>query len=72
MTSLEAIDVVRNMLLEHRQSHVNWKEYYEKFPEKEALYVTSAGDKVRQIKMISEHDEALEALDIIWAGLKPE
>jgi len=67
MTRKEAIEVIDYLLTYHRQTHVNWLEFFIKNPRKDIEYIHTAGDAKHQRNCIASYDKALRALDVLKA-----
>jgi hypothetical protein len=59
------IDLIRTIINAHRETHVRWKNYYEKNPDEEAKYGDYSGNCAHQQVCIDEYDLILGALDTL-------
>ena len=65
MVTEEAIDLIERLLIAHRQTHVNWLNFYVRCPEQGEVFVSGAGSLQDQKDAIADYDEALEALKVL-------
>lgn len=62
---MRAIEKIKRLLISHRKTHICWRDYLKKHPEKETEHIESAGGIQHHIIAIRDYDEALEALAIL-------
>ena len=65
MNGEEAIKIIEQLLIGHRQTHVNWLEFLTRNPHREMEYRNSVGDAKHQRECIANYDKASKALDVL-------
>lgn len=65
MTYTEAIKIIERLLVEHRQTHVNWSEFFTRNPHREKEFMNTAGGRHDQQNAIDSYDKALEAVNVL-------
>lgn len=65
MTKPEAVEVIERLLIQHRQTHINWLEFLTRNPHREKEFMNTAGSRCDQQDAIDSYSRALKALDVL-------
>ena len=65
MTHKEATEIIEELLLYHRQTHITWLEFFNRNPHREAEFTSGTGDRKCQKNYIAAYDKALKALEVL-------
>lgn len=72
MTKEEAIKIIEQLLIEHRQTHVTWRDYFLRCPSASAVFEDGSGNLQDQKDAIAAYDKALEAVDVLRGEVESE